>query len=301
MSPPLQHIRHNTILIRLKNGETLSITKLANEWKTSTKTVYRDFTKLMEGDYGIQKASDGKQFTMVQPSLVSEDVHTAIKVLDSLSSDIGGKFYTQAQTALHKLQIYKESSFYTRIDVENISQHLEILEKLEDAIAQQKVISFHYKKGHIQGKHKSYSHVKPYKIIIFNGFWYLLAQYKEHYIKFYLKEIRQIEVQEETFSPDTKVLDRLEKALNIWFDPKAEPFDVILLLEHHAIVYFERKPIKGQYLKKNSDNTAELTLRISDKRELFTLLKEWLPQIRVIEPYALQEEFEVMVKNYLEK
>ena len=91
----------------------------------------------------------------------------------------------------------------------------------------------------------------------------------------------------------------MEKALDIWFDPKAEPFDVTLLLDSNAIVYFERKPIKGQYMKKNSDGTAELTISITNKEEIFTVLKKWLPQIRVIEPHKLQEEFEEMMREYL--
>jgi len=98
---------------------------------------------------------------------------------------------------------------------------------------------------------------------------------------------------------EEKVIDRMERAINIYFDPKKEPFDVILQLDSDAIVYFERKPIKGQYLKKNSDGTAELTISVTHKKEVFYILKNWLPQIKVIEPYTLQEEFEKMMRNYL--
>jgi predicted DNA-binding transcriptional regulator YafY len=92
----------------------------------------------------------------------------------------------------------------------------------------------------------------------------------------------------------------MERAINIYFEPKNEPFDVTLLLESNAIIYFERKPIKGQYLKKNSDGTAELTISVTHKEEVFYILKKWLPQIKVIEPYALQEEFERMMQKYLD-
>jgi predicted DNA-binding transcriptional regulator YafY len=37
----------------------------------------------------------------------------------------------------------------------------------------------------------------------------------------------------------------------------------------------------------------------TDKREIFDLLKKWLPQIRVMEPEKLQEEFERMLQSYL--
>ena len=68
-----------------------------------------------------------------------------------------------------------------------------------------------------------------------------MTQYKDHYIKFYLREIRDLQILDKIFVQDEKVLDRMNKALDIWFDPKAEPFDVTLLLDSDAIVYFERK------------------------------------------------------------
>ena len=299
MSTLLQHQRHNIILERLQNGETLSITQLAKEWGIITKTVQRDFEKLTEGNYGIVRAEDGKRFTLAKKQYTSKSAETAIKMLDSLSSDIGGEFYTKAQSALHKLQKYIESPFYTRIDVESISDKLDLIEDLEYAISKQKTLTFKYKKWSAPDNIKTYENVKPYKIIIFDGFWYLLTQHKDHYIKFYLKEIRDLQILEKTFVQEEKVLDRMNKALDIWFDPKVEPFDVTLLLDSDAIVYFERKPIKGQYLKKNSDGTAELTVSITHKREIFSVLKKWLPQIKVIEPNELQAEFEKMLKEYL--
>lgn len=299
MALPRQHKRHNEILERLQDGETLSISQLAREWDTTTKTVQRDFNKLMEGNYGVIRADDGKQFVLSKKQVTSKSADTAIKMLDSLSSDIGGEFYTKVQSTLHKLQKYIESPFYTRIDVENISDKLDLMEDLEYAVSKQKMITFDYTKSQYKGVVKTYENVKPYKIIIFDGFWYLLTQYKDHYIKFYLREIKNIKILPTTFKKDEIILDRMEKAIDIWFDPKAEPFDVTFLLDEYAIVYFERKPIKDQYLKKNSDGTAELTISVTNEREAFSILKKWLPQVRVIEPYSLQEKFEEMMQEYL--
>jgi len=294
-----QHQRHNIILERLNNGETLSITKLANEWQTTTKTVYRDFEKLKEGNYGIIRASDGKKYTLSTPYNTSKDANSTISMLDSLSKDIGGEFYTKAQVSLRRLQKYIQSPFYTRIDVEDISEKMELIESLEEAISNQNTVTFKYKRWHAPDKIKTYKDVHPYKIVIFDGFWYLLCKYKEHFIKFYLKEITDLNLSDKQFAKDHSLLERMEKAVNIWFNPKEKPFEVILLLQQSAAIYFKRKPIKGQYLKKNSDGTYELTISITDKRELFEILKKWLPQIKVIEPYHLQEEFEIILKSYI--
>ncbi len=297
----LQHQRHNIILERLQNGETLSITELSREWGELTKTLQRDFKKLMEGSYGIIRADDGKRFILSMNRQIPKDANTAIKMLDSLSADIGGEFYTKAQTTLNKLQLHIESPFYTRIDVEDISKKLDLIEDLEEAIFSRKMITFSYKTLKKPDKIKTYEDVNPYKIIIFDGFWYLLAQYHGHYIKFYLKEIRNIKISDQKFKKDNKLLERMNKALGFWFDPAAEPFEVTLLLDQEVIVYFKRNPINGQRLKTNPDGTAELIVTATDKREIFDLLKKWLPQIRVIEPEGLQEEFERMLQSYYAK
>ena len=91
----------------------------------------------------------------------------------------------------------------------------------------------------------------------------------------------------------------MNKALGFWFDPTAEPFEVILLLDQDVIIYFKRNPINGQRLKINPDGTAELTVTATDKREIFDILKKWLPQVRVIEPERVQEKFDKMLRDYL--
>ena len=99
----LQHQRHNIILERLQNGETLSIVELAKEWDTTTKTVQRDFDKLRAGNYGVMCASDKKRFTLAKQQVTSKSADTTIKMLDSLSSDIGGEFYTKKRVVLNNL------------------------------------------------------------------------------------------------------------------------------------------------------------------------------------------------------
>jgi len=297
--PLLQHTRHSQILERLNSGETLSITELAREWDIQTKTIQRDFKKLMEGSYGVVRADDGKRFRISKKRTTTKDASTAIKMLNSLSEDIGGEFYTKAQIALNKLQTHIESPFYTRIDVEDISQKMELIEQLEIAIAEQKMVSFKYTKWYALDDIKTHENVKPYKIIIFDGFFYLFCQVKDYYPKFYLKEITDLVVSEQTFEHREKVLASMQKAQDIWFDPAKEAFEVILFLDSTARVYFQRKPIKDQFLKKYADGTAEITIYITNKEEVFSILKKWLPHIKVTEPIELQEEFDSMLTSYI--
>lgn len=62
----------------------------------------------------------------------------------------------------------------------------------------------------------------------------------------------------------------------------------------------ERKPIKGQLLKDYSDGTGELTIYVTSNEEVFSILKKWLPHVKVVEPPELQEEFKLMISSYIE-
>lgn len=298
--PIAQHTRHSLILERLNNGELLSITELSREWDVNTKNLQRDFKKLMEGTYGVVRADDGKRFRISKKKTTSKNVSTAIRMLDSLSADIGGEFYTKAQVVLNSIQSHIESPFYTRIDVEDVSEIMELIEQLELAISEEKMISFKYKKWYAADDIKTHENVKPYKIIIFDGFFYLFCQYKDYFPKFYLKEMNDLVISEQTFEHKDEILSSMQKAQDIWFDPAKDAFEVILFLDSVARVYFERKPIKDQYMKKYKDGTGEITIYITNKEEAFSILKKWLPHVKIVEPLELQEEFELLLRSYVE-
>ncbi|PHR54388.1 MAG: hypothetical protein COA44_13305 [Arcobacter sp.] len=56
---------------------------------------------------------------------------------------------------------------------------------------------------------------------------------------------------------------------------------------------------KKQKLYKKPDGSAEVIIKITDKEEIFTVLRFWLPSVRILEPEALQKEFEKKLQDYL--
>ncbi len=295
-----QYQRHNIILDRLKNGETLSITTLSREWGIPTKTIQRDFKKLQEGNYGVVRAEDGKRFKLAKQKSTQTQISAPLKLLDSFSEDIGGKFYTKAQNALKRTEPYVNTSFYTRIDVEDISEKASLIEQIETAITKKRTISFDYRRHYKPTEIKRYTHVKPYKIIVFDGFFYLYSQHHNYFPSFYLKEISNLYIEDRTFTYDENIVSALKKAQNIWFNPNKEPFEVTLFVDSTIRIYFERKPLKDQFIKKYPDGTGEVTFSVTDKREVFSLLQKWLPHTKVLEPNILQYEFENMLDDYIQ-
>ena len=73
-----------------------------------------------------------------------------------------------------------------------------------------------------------------------------------------------------------------------------------LLVDSTIRIYFERKPLRDQFIKKYPDGTGEITFSVTDKREIFSLMQKWLPHSKVLEPEKLQYEFEEMLSDYVE-
>ncbi len=278
----------------------LSITALSREWGIPTKTIQRDFKKLQEGNYGIVRADDGKRFHLAKQKSTQSKTSSTLKLLDSFSADIGGNFYTKAQNALKRTEPYVNTSFYTRIDIEDISEKASLIEQIETAILQTRTIAFNYKRHYRPDEVKRYTHVKPYKIIVFDGFFYLYSQHHNYFPSFYLKEISNLHIEDRTFTYDENIISALTKAQNIWFNPKKEPFDVTLFVDSTIRIYFERKPLRNQFIKKYPDGTGEVTFSVTHKREVFSLLQKWLPHTKVLEPEILQYEFEEILSDYIE-
>jgi predicted DNA-binding transcriptional regulator YafY len=300
---PLQSTRHAWIIERLNSGDELSITALANEWGISAKTLQRDFEKLTQMLPGfIERAPDAKRFRKATSYHANNDEELVIEMLEGMAQDIGGSFYTKAHQLLKQLRQEVSTPYYMRIGVEDISEKFELIRFLETAIQKRNSIAFDYRRWYDdKGELKHYEQVKPLKIIIFEGFWYLLVEHESHYKKFYLKSIDNCIMNQEGFTLSKEMSSVIENSLGIWFNPDVEPFEVSLHVEKDILIYFDRKPIsKTQKLYKKSDGTAELILKITDKRELFAMMKYWLPHLRVLEPVALQEEFEGMMQKYLE-
>lgn len=299
---PLQHTRQSMILERLNNGMDLSITELAREFDVSTKTLQRDFDKLntiLPGQ--IERADDGRRYRKSKRHRANNDGEIIIEMIDSLVRGIGGNIYTKAHRLLTELRTHIDRPFYTRIDVEDISDKLELVALLEKAMAEQRAVTLTYHRWYDGEADKTYADVYPLKIVVYNGFWYLLAEHEGYSKKFYLKEIHTCEIQDDTFIPNKDILERMEDSINVWFEPKNEPFEVILWLDKDAVFYFERKPIaKSQKLYKKPDGTAELVVKITSEEEIFPVVKFWLPTVRILEPETLQEKFETMLKRYLQ-
>lgn len=297
---PLQHKRHAEILERLENGEELSISELAREWNVDPKTIQRDFDKLKQMyPARVERGEDKKKYRKPISRRAQNDGDMVLEMLESMVKDMGVDFYKKAHPLLERLQRQIKSPFYTRLDVEDIGSKFDIVMRLEKAIDLKREITLSYT-PYGEKEPKEYTNVQPIKVIVYEGFWYLLAQHGEYTKKFYLKAMHSCDLTETIFKHNPKIIDSLENSVNVWFSTTAEPYEVILWVDPEVVTYFERKPIvKSQKLYKKKDGSAEMVLKITREEEIYPILKFWMPSLRVIEPLWIQEKFTEMLTQYL--
>ncbi|MEA1917265.1 MAG: WYL domain-containing protein [Campylobacterota bacterium] len=297
------------IVTRLNEGEELSVSKLAEEFNVSERTIQRDFNEKLITLYPIEKS--GRRWKMrdgfkIEKIKDIEDV-IVLDIIEKMSESIGGKFYTKAKKMLSKIKNDDFNPIYTKLDIEDISNKLHEITILENAIKSQL---------HVECKYKleDYSvslELKPLKIANYEGFWYLIAldARNDELKKYYLKNIFQSKTLEAEFTKDSKLEELLENSISVWFQSDKEPFEVKLYANKTVAKYFKRKPIsKSQHIEStNKDGSIEITLKITHEMEILPLVKYWIPNVVVLEPKWLRDmidddliEYQKFVKTQCE-
>ncbi len=287
--------RLTTILQRLYEGESLSVSELAEEFNVSAKTIQRDFNERLVR-FPIQKC--GRRWRMMEGFRIEKitDLENSLtlEILETVAKGFGSEFSRRSNTLLSKLKNRSASPIISYVSFEDISGHEELFKQLEESIVSSVVISFTY--------HDKLRSAHPYRIVNFDGYWYLLAGEGERVKKFHIPEIADLKVTDERFNADSKLKERLELALNAWFDPDAEPFTLHLAAADTIVKYLKRRPLSPtQTIEAHGEGSvAIISLKVSCKEEALALLKPWIPDIAVISPPEIKDAFEDLLKRGLE-
>jgi len=294
--------RLNTIIARLNNGEALLVHELAKEFNVSTRTIQRDFNERLVSLYPIYqekklwKMQDGYK---IEKSTSIEDA-IILDILEKLTDGLGSKFSTKAKHLLSKIKNDDYNPIYAKLNMEDISSKFSDIAILEDVIKEKKALVCQYDFG---GYTKELE-LKPLKVVIFEGFWYLVAldARNDKLKKYHLKSISSIQKTDTTFKTTKELEELLENAINIWFEKDVEPFEVILWLDELASKILKRKPISNSQtiLKEYADGSCDISLKITHENEIKSIVKYWIPHIRVISPLSLKESVMVDVQKFMD-
>lgn len=288
--------RLTIILQRLYEGEVLSVSELAEEFNVSSKTIQRDFNERLIR-FPIEK--DGRKWSMKKGyNLTKErtpEELLVIEMLENIAEGIGAGFGSKAKHLFSKLQNHSKNPIHSKTIIEDISDKLELFNHVEKAISENLIVMFNY--------NNKLRHAKPYKIVSFEGYWYLYCEeFLENKLKtFYFKEVSGFKVTDEVFKPDSKAYTILDRAINAWFEPNSEYFEIILLASPQIAKYFERRPLSTtqRIVKIHKDRSMDIAILATSEKEILHEIKKWMPDLTIVSPKNLALKAKEIADNFL--
>lgn len=174
----------------------------------------------------------------------------------------------------------------------------EEIEKLGNAIDSDNIIEFAFKE-------KRY-HVEPYRLVNFDGIWYLYGKDKEEIEgnackTWMLKSIDKVEIYYDVNhdTSDEDITEDLEQAHSAQFVVNKE-FDVTVKVSAKiADIFRQRNHLPKQHSIILSDGSLLVTSTISTYEDIDPEIKSWLPHIEILEPLEYKEKFKEELSNYL--
>ncbi len=267
----------------LYQGSVIDKSWLCERFEITERTAYRDLARLShlleEVSTGRYKLSKHLLPTLHVGHLAEFASFAGVSHLFPYSD---GKSLRKRMKSADNLTIQGASSRENRL----LS---DLLDHLDSAITALKTITFSY-------RNKSRV-VQPYRLINHYGLWYLAGVEGEQLKAFELARIANFKVSDVHFSADNAVREELDNTIGIHFGARIK---VTLWVSAHAAQYVTRRPLfpEQHIAQTHADGCLTLTTTINDKNTLFRWLRYWLPDIRILEPASLKEDFD---KDFLSR
>ena len=281
-------------------NNSLHVSKLAELYGVDKRTIYRDVDRLhffpISLENGVVSLSEdfefGREPLKDNELLVSELAMSSISGLDERVDKTLHSIRAKLLTPLFSTPYNIKAELYEPIDTAS-----PILNKIEDAIEKHNISKV--------TSNKITSEVEPYKVVAFDGIWYLLArEIRAKKIKTYLvANIEEFRATSQVFESRYVDVDKvLQNVHTAWFED-GNSFEVTVKIKKEIAQYFKlKKHLSSQkILKEDSDGSLVVSFSVSSDEDVDNLIKSWLPHIEVIKPERFRKklisELELYVKE----
>ncbi|WP_193216234.1 helix-turn-helix transcriptional regulator [Buttiauxella massiliensis] len=279
------------IMMMLFRNNAVTRSQLVDEFAVHERTIYRylaalrdmELIQLQEGEtYVRTPAADLiKQSGLLRSFADFADVS---KFLPVGRAD----FWQKLPARIDEKHIVVTTST-SEADVQvDLQHHFALLEK---AIQERRYCQFSYK--------NTLRKIEPYSLFYFDGVWYLAAAKQQQIKMFRLSGIKWAELMDKTFTPDPVISAILHQQKTPWCSP--ERTTVMVNVASEVADYFrhqEQLPDQ-EIIESRADGSLLLTTQISHQKQLFPVIRFWLPHLRIVEPVEWQQQLEEELKTVL--
>jgi len=286
-----------SILNQLDKRGKVFVRSLAGEFNVSVRSVQRDLKLLLETGFPVDKAPETGAYNFsegfqIGKSTLNEKEWALLLSFEDIAKKIGSPFdglmRSIVQKNLHPSAAY--DWFYFKSEESASVPDLEgLLSVLIEAIRNREIIIFTYS---VYSEYQT--RVKPFKIIRFNGFWYLLGENTTDQVikKYALDRIKKPKGTGKYFTEVPADLNKtLDESFNVWFGPKRGKKVVVEVSEEVADYFKRRKWFPNQeIIEEKKNGHLVISYLVSDYREISPFLKSWIPNLWVIKPQELRKK-----------
>jgi predicted DNA-binding transcriptional regulator YafY len=198
---------------------------------------------------------------------------------------------------LDELQIpfYIKPEAYQRLNTDE-----EEISNLEEAILGDNIIEFRYK--------GQWYHVAPYRLVNFDGIWYLygkdMEERGEHDHKTWMLEfIDDVTVyhSQKHDTPDEEIEQDLDKAYGAQFIPDHEIEMQFFIDDTVADLFRLKAHFPRQQIVEEKAHGILFKSVVSSFAEVEQEIKSWIPHIHIISPDDFREKIHAQLKSYMKK
>ena len=170
-------------------------------------------------------------------------------------------------------------------------------QELEQAIIGRHKVGFDYP---VEDRFTNYK-VEPYKLINSKGVWYLAAKHNGKLKTFSFSKMVRVVLGEGTFTHDHELDSSLASEDGIWLSEQT--IEIVLKIDRAVAAYFKRrKLVANQVIEKElADGSLIVSAKVGHQNQVLPIVRYWIPNIQIISPDGLQEEFESTLREYLGK
>ena len=290
------------ILHRLWRDERPTVHELSEEFNVSTRTIQRDLYDRLS-IFHIDKDPQSGGFYFVDghklESLLLDEEMMALALSVPLTYGTNEKMRQTGHAVLTKLLHHSfKTPYYIKPETfESIDMDSPFMNTIEQAIEQNHYLDVLY-------DHKHHLMIAPYKIVAYDGIWYLLAKDSTDgkTKNFFVHKIKNATLGSQKFTLPDSFSHMIEKIHTPWFE-EAHTFEVVIEVSNTIAHYFElKKQLPSQkIIEKKNDGSLIISYEVTHDEEVDNLVKSWMPDIDIIEPMHLKSKLVDELSAYLQR
>ena len=287
------------ILQKLSNNELPTRKELMEEFNVSSKTIQRDINERLcyfpieENSLKQLKFIDG--FSLNKTNLKENEMLfiylslSQIKDINNNFEKITYDIFTKLLTPTFNSPYHIKAKAFQSIDMDS-----PLLNNIEKAIAFKNRLILKLEKRNIE--------IEPYKVVSFDGIWYLFGKdLSDEKIKtVFIHEIIDMIIKSEKFKLNKPIDSILENVHSAWFED-GNYMEIKVKVKANIAFNFKLKNIlpSQKILEEFADGSLLIQFGVSTEEDIDNILKAWIPDIEIISPQKYRDSFVKELKEYI--